>query len=651
MADIDALLSRGGAARAPRPDPAPEPKLKPRLRAVDAAGPDPDQLREQEEAQAAGIETAAQEFMAMLPAIKAARPLMPERGEQQDQLTGEEWVIEAWKTALFGGEAAAFGLDRRFSVAVFAREDAVIVEVIVPPELAGQGRVTVANRMIAEAARRQNLGIYEANPAVDKRKFWLVRGGAIDTTDGWSAQSKTAAFYRGGDYRRGVWDLAGLVQRAPKTGLLRYPQCEFRSGDRGGEVVLTLPPGMLPRDVIAAEPALRQALAMPQLTVDEGDGLHPVVRLNTKALVREFKAVNPLEARLFVRPRTMPERHTVPKGFVLPLGVREDGSHVLLPMDQTPHLGLYGETGSGKTVTQTNIIKTACLQSAAVVVADGKNGEDLKLLAKEHLPGQVAYFAGSDAAMFRALRMACDEVYRRAALSERLIRDDIKYQPAPFLLVADELGQWASKRIDGGTKAEQDAVKTALAELSDVAALGRETRCFIVVSGQHTYASALPSKLKENLTNLAVMGPPTKKHLLSLFDDKDTREHAAALGKTISKRTKGRGILFDQETEKVEVFQSYFTPPGPAEDAFNRELAQAPRLRRIGIRYPTDDEPGGDGTWQSWSPVSDPSTADLQLVHLDLPDGSPDPAMVRFDPTHRAYAPGQRRLNNAHLGA
>ncbi|MFN6549521.1 hypothetical protein ACP6C7_04005 [Mycolicibacterium septicum] len=616
--------------------PAPEPK-------VDA---------EAQAAAATAIETAAQEYLALLPKINAARPLMPQRDQHQEEsLTGEAWVIDAWNKALFHGDAAAFGLDSRFGARVFTRNDTIYVEVTVPVELAGLGRGPVADAMLAEVSRRQNLGDYEAIPGEDKLKIFLRRTNAFDTTGGWREQSKTRAFYNGGDYRRGVWDLAGLVRKSPGTGALQYPQPTFGSDDRGGTAILTLPPGMLPRQVIEARDALRQAFAMPELEVDAGDGLHPVIRLNFNALVREFKAVNPLEARMFIRPRTEAERHATPKGFTLPLGVREDGSHVLLPMDQTPHLGLYGETGSGKTVTQTNLVKAACLQGAAVIIADGKNGVDFKMLAMQHLPGQVAYFAGSDAAMFRALRMTCDEVYRRAAVSEQLLTHGTRYAPAPFLLIADELGQWASKRIDGGTKEMKDAIATAMAELADVAALGRETRCFIVVSGQHTFASALPSKLKENLTTLAVMGPPTKKHLQSLFDDRDRREYAAELGKTISKRTKGRGILYDQETEKVEIFQSYFTPPGPAEEAFNRELAQAPRLRRIGIKYPTGDEDGGDGSWQSWSPVSDPSSAELPLVHLDLPDGSPDPAMLRFDPTHRSYSPGQRRLNAAHLGA
>lgn len=620
--------------------------------AAEKPAPEPTVNAEAQAAAATAIETAAQEYLELLPAINAARPLMPQRDQQQDEaLTGEAWVIDAWNKALFHGEAAAFGLDSRFGAHVFTRDNSIYVEVTVPAELAGLGRGPVADAMLAETGRRQNLGVYEAIPGEDKRKIFLRRTNAFDTTGGWRERSQTRAFYNGGDYRRGVWDLAGLVRKAPGTGALQYPQPAFGSDDRGGTATLTLPPGMLPRDVVDARDALRQALSMPELEVDAGDGLHPVIRLNSSALVREFKAVNPLEARLFVRPRTMPERHATPKSFVLPLGVREDGSHVLLPMDTTPHLGLYGETGSGKTVTQTNIIRSACLQSAAVVVADGKNGRDLKMLTKEHLPGQIAYFAGSDAALFRAIRMVCDEVYRRAAIAERLLVDDVVYQPAPFLMVADELGAWAAKRVDGGTKTEREAVQTALAELSDVAALGRETRCFIVVSGQHTFASALPSKLKENLTNLAVMGPPTQKHLQSLFEDKATRERAAALGATISKRTKGRGLVYDQETERCEIFQSYFTPPGPAEDAFNRELAQAPRLRRIGIKYPAGDEDGGDGSWQGWSPVTDPSSADLPLVHLDLPDGNPDPDMFRFDPTHRSYSPGQRQLNAAHLGA
>ncbi len=642
MADIDALL--GITRRTTSPEPKSKRTTKPRP--VDSA-PDPEQVRAHAKAQAAAIETAAREFTALLPEIKAAHPVMPER-EESVQLTGEDWVLAAWKQAIFGGEAAAFGLDRRFSVSIYTRDDRVYVEVIVPPELAGEGRAAVAQQMVAEASRRQNLGVYDAQPGRDKRKLFLIRDDAIDTSGGWRETPKTAAFHRGGGYRRGVWDLAGLVQKAPRSGQLRYPQCEFRSGDRGGEAVLTLPPGMLPQQVIAAEPALRQALAMPQLTVDAGDGLHPVIHLNTRALVREFPKPNPLRVGMFVRPRTMAERHAAAKEFVLPLGVREDGSPILVRQDVAPHMGVFGGTGQGKTVLLSGMVRAAVLQGAEVILADAKNGKDLRQLALAGLPGVVHYSSGSEAGLHRVVSFCRDELERRKVLAAKLQQRGIEYIPTPLLLVFDEVGAWLDDQVSGGDKAAKAAAQATIASLSYIAAQAREQRVFLLVAGQHAYVSAFSGRWKSNTSTLVVLGPPTENHRSALFTG-EQREAVKELGGQLSKSMKGRGLVADTDTGQVTMFQGFYSPPGPDAQALDRALARVPKLRRFAWRFPGPGEDGGDGSWMDWTPASDPSSDSLPVQILDLPNGSPDPAVAQFDPISPAYSPGAKPLAAGHV--
>lgn len=595
------------------------------------------------------LEAAAAEYMQLLPAIEAAEPV---RGtvEVAKPLTGTAYAIDAW-TRLISDRAtsAEWGLNTAgtdFRSRAVAVGSTVILEVECEHPAA---RELLADRLIEMAERRGNLGRYSYSPGNGGR-FNLTRFNVEDPTFGWRETPRTKAFHRGGEYRQGIWRLCGLEHRTDRA--LQYPQCAFGADDRGGIATLTLPPGMLPKQVLAAESALRQALSQPELTVSV-TGIHPVIHLNQRPLVREFPKVNPLKASWFTRPRTQPERHAAAE-FVLPLGVREDGSPILVNQDQTPHMALFADSGSGKTVLLQTIVRAAVLQGGEAILLDAKSGKDLRKLALENLPGVVSYNAargGNDATLHRAVKYARDELERRQALSARLLQQGIEYRPTPLLLAFDEFPAWINDRAKSKVKAIAAGAQETLANMSYLASQAREFRIFLLVAGQFAYRAAWDGELQVNTSTLVLLGPPSDINRQNLFPPGATQERIKELGALISPKMKGRGIVADVRDDgptQISMFQGFFNPPGAAADAFDAAVRQAPRLRRFAWRFPLPGAEGGDGSWQSWTPATDPSTNGLPVQILDGPDGIRDPAAVIFDPISEFYKPGAAPLNANH---
>ncbi|WP_164480931.1 helicase HerA domain-containing protein [Mycolicibacterium nivoides] len=611
------------------------------------------------------VRAAADRYMALLPEIRAARPQGPRAEEAAPQLTGPAWVIDAWETALFGGDHAAFGLDARFGAEVFTRGDTLYVQVTVPAELAGEGRKAVAETMFAETARRQNLGDYEVEPGEDKRKFFLVRTNAFDTTNGWREHPKTRAFYRsattGGTYHQELFDLVGLRVIDPKTGEIKYPQREFGSDDRGGTVTLTLPPGMLPRDVIAAEPALRAALAMPELTVTAGDGLRPTIHLNSKPLVRAFPKSNPLSAGRLWLPRTEAERYAVSNEVRLFLGVTETGEVVAPRLKDRSHAAIFGMTNSGKSTTMVILARSLAAQGAEVWLADAKGTPEFRSLYKENVPG-ITHLSVATPALMHATVHKLRELYKfRAAVANELADrglgvDDILWPRV--VLIFDEMGEFLNTALsDGGDKVAKAQAQATVNMLGEIGAKARAYGVHLIVAGQHVYVAALPNKVKEHLSIRAVLGKASDTHIQRLFDEQD-RDAAKAAREGILPGQKGRGIVMADDAEVVQ-FQSFYNDADQAAK-FARDTAGTPRLKRWGHQFPIeDDAPGAHGAWQSWgawegdkSFEPDGTVEDLGTVVLDrlnpvTGELEPDPGAAAWDMTSPAYNPGSAPLSAA----
>lgn len=618
----------------PSPEPSPEPAPEPSPEPTPEPAPEPvDRAAEQQKR----LDFWISEYTDLLPRIATASPLQPQPSD--GELVGAERVAESVRQALAKANPA------RFRVSVGVSGDAVLATVRCRSD--AENRQAIGASMCAELAKRRHCGGFVVVLDEDRHVFHLLRRGVTGPGRAWrSAGAKASAFFESGEGQRRVFTVVKLFQTRKSDGAKRYPKVHsFGEDSRGGTVELRLPEGMLAGKVVAAEAALRQALNAPELTVSANDG-NPILHLNSKALAKDFPKVNPLRPELFVRPRTQAERHAAAKDFVLPLGVKADGSPILIPQDKVPHTAIFGGTGNGKTVLLSSIIQAAVLQGAEVLLADAKNGKDLRRLARDGLPG-VTHYSVCEAGLHRLIRYAYDELTRRKVLGEALAAKGIDYNPTPLLLVFDEVGAWIDDAISGGDKAAKAAAQMTVAALSYLAAQARELRIFLLLAGQHAYVSAFSGKLRSNTSTLVILGEPTERNRLALFEG-EKRDQVRELGSTIPATVKGRGVVADMETGKVQLFQGFWNPPGPDADRFDSAVRAAPKLRRFGWKFPLPGEDGGDGSWQEWTPASDPSSDSLPTIYLDGPDGNPDPATAVYDITSPQYSPGVRPLRSEH---
>lgn len=598
----------------------------------------------QAEAQERALTAEVDRYIELQPGIEAAKPL-PSRAEQPQQegvLSGAAWIAQRLEKVI--AAVAPAGTD----IEAGSRGDTAAATVMPP---AGEKGKPLAQSMLAAIDAAGNLGHFKVARA-GMNGFTLRRDGIGATTDAWTAHgAKAASFHDDPASRPAVWSAAGLSAAGATKGRKRQPKIHgFGEDERGGTVELELPDGLTIEHVRKARSSLRQSLNAPELEVGSR-GVHPVLHLNTKNITAEFPKHNPLRPTMLVRPRTEAERHAAGGGLVLPLGVRADGSPILIRPAVTPHMGIFGGTGSGKTTLMTSLIDAACVQGAEVLLADGRAGRDLRRIALARPRGVVGYCAGSQATLHRAVAYVHDLYLMRQALQDRLQREGIEYKPKPFVFVFDEWGSFIHT-LSKGTKEQKAAAEATVARMEQLAAESRELRVTLVLAGQHSYVSAMTGTLRENIRTLVVIGPPSEQHLAALFEG-PKRDQARDLGAQISSTAKGRGIVADTVGEdgegelRISMFQGFFNPAGPDADAMAAAVAKSPISRRIGWKFPRGDEAGGDGSWMSFTPVSDPSSDDLPVLFLDDETGKPIPDAAVFDPTSKKYSPGARPLRAA----
>lgn len=624
-------------APAPKPAPDPEQAQEPEVSDVAAA-------TAAAEAQERQLTAWADEYEQLLPFIRTAAPLPAQAPQQEAQLSGAEWIADRVRQVLKPGDP------NRFQVNVFVKNGSVYANVTCPPDVR---RREVGNFLAAKIAEQGNLGTFEVKRHSDSHTVTLQRRGIEGAGTAWASHGTRARlFFETEEGRNKVFDLAGLFQtnRRDKT-LRRYPGVKRWGEDhRGGTASLALRPGQTLKDVQAAEGKLRQAFRAPNLEV-RADGVDPVIHLNTGAVSRELPKTAILRPELFSRPRTEPERFAV-KDFYLPFGIRVDDETgqqvpILVPQDVVPHAAVFGGTGSGKTVMLSQMVRAAVLQGAQVLLWDAKRGKDMRNIAREGLPGVVHYAAGSQAVLHRSILWLRHELERRQAVAAVLSYRGIDYRPTPILAVLDELPAWLFdlKEEKGDARA---AAERTQAHLNFIASQAREFRIFYVTAGQSAYVEGYAGMIRVNTSTLVSLGEPKPINMQNLFGP-DARPRAAEIAATITKKDKGLGVLVDAETNRAEKIRAYFNPPGSeAEQRFDAAVRQAPKLRRFAYRLPRGTEPGADGSWADWTPVSDPASDSLAAHYLDDEFGRPIPAAVVDDPSNEGYRPGARPLADGH---
>lgn len=665
------LFGLGIPLQEPDDEPAPRAKRPRRLTPVADAPPEPDPVIAAEAAhqQQQRLETLADDLAALQQRLATTPPPAAPVTDPAAAPSSVDVVIERWATAL--ADPATLGLPAGSRGRAVAAGSGVAVQIRVP---VGTVLPPLAKKLVDDAARR-GWGQWRA-AALDATRLRLVREiVGTDPATPWRAAGAMAHRVWSGHQtapgeigtRRLVFEAAGLVVKSP-DGKVRLPKvraCEI--GPRGPEIVADLPPGMSVDAAIKAAGTLANIFKCPALDV-VADGVRPRIRLNHQPPA-DFPTAVPLEPSRLWRPVTPEQRFLVAPNLVLPVGVTRNGDHITVPLaDGRPHTVIAGTSGSGKSRTLQTMIVGLALQGAQVAVGDFKGDPDLASLYASRLPGFVHY-STSLAGISRLVLWLKDEMALRSALLPHLARRGVT-RPVwdPVVVVLDEWGQGCDELLNSGDAAERASAEALVNTVSKLFAQGRSYGLYLVVSTQHTYASALPGRLAQNATTRIVMGRPKagpRGPIEVLFSNE--KDEAAAAADGIVDGTRGRGIVADQ-SGTIQQFQSYYgyspvdhgTVTDAALDAAwtatEAALKQVPRLPRWGWQFPTDG-PGSDGSWQEWSlfPGSEksplPTVEQLDVIVLDGPDGQPDPAAATWDPLSPAYSPGAAPLSDRHRPA
>lgn len=590
----------------------------------------------------------ADRYADMLPAINAAQPL-PATWTPDAPLSGTDWLVDGARRAL------PIPADSPFTVDVGVNGHAITVTITCP---AGTDRHEVAALALAELHGRGNLGVFTPKFSADGRTVYLDRENVAGAQVAWRSAGTNPRLFLDEAGQRKAFDAAGLFQTNKRTRERRYPSVIAWGEDhRGGTCTLRLRPGQTLAQVQAATGRLAQALRCPDLAVT-ADGVDPVIHLNSRPIDRRLPAVAPMVPEMLVRATTEAEQYAAAADFVLPIGVRTDpetGETVRLwaNFDVSPHAAVFGTTGSGKTVLLANVVRSASCQGCAdIVLWDAKEGSDLALLASDRTIRGIVHYAAGDAAngaaLHRGILFMRDEFDRRKAIARKLRKRGIRYRPKPLLVVMDELPAWIvdQKQLKGDAK---KAAELSEARLNYMGSQARELRIFFIVAGQTAYVEGYPGQIRGNTSTLINLGvPKTRVNVDNLFPGDEKR--ALELQGQIGKNDKGVGVVMDPNTRQPELFRAHFNPDGsPEAGRMAAAMADAPQKRRWAYQLPRGAEPGADGSWQQWTPVSEPSSDDLRAVYLDDEEFRPIPDRVRDDPTSPLYDPGTAPGTDRHL--
>lgn len=220
---------------------------------------------------------------------------------------------------------------------------------------------------------------------------------------------------------------------------------------------------------------------------------------------------------------------------------REDMTHALLssiPLDVVPlsdvvafslskssMLGLYGRTGSGKTVALQWYLYLAIAKGAGtdpnslLSIIDGK-GADLQALGeltKDNLHGNVSVGSSPNqlAKLSREFVETMNVRYELIQKQGKLNADAYDLGMTPNFLFVDEL---ASIKDECGTTKEGKALwNEILGYLGLIAKKGRQAGCSLVISTQDPNAENIPSEIRLQISSVLFLGTPSADRLRMAF--------------------------------------------------------------------------------------------------------------------------------------
>lgn len=249
--------------------------------------------------------------------------------------------------------------------------------------------------------------------------------------------------------------------------------------------------------------------------------------------------------------------------FEYAIGVDKEGKQIkFAPGNGFPHLGMYGTTGGGKSVATRAILEQLRAAGFQLFCIDGKN-TDYSSMMQQNGVVAVSTTLQEHVAVVHMVRKIMNR--RRVAGSKRAKAGDSTWRSdlTPLCLVLDEFATVVNDMKNRYPK----SYKQFMSDIAAILKVGREFRCHLIIATQDMKAETVPSDWQAMLSVNICMGKPDNMTLNKGFPEQ-VRAEARLKGDTISKKTRGRGIVAvttEGGTPTVELFQSYFSY-SPAED-------------------------------------------------------------------------------------
>lgn len=244
------------------------------------------------------------------------------------------------------------------------------------------------------------------------------------------------------------------------------------------------------------------------------------------------KTINPKEIRFLLgNEKPIEQWHFKPNDISselfnnIPLDIVPLSNSIKFSLSKSSMLGLFGRTGSGKTVALQWYLYLAIAKGTGtdpnsfLTIIDGK-GADLQALgelAKNNLRGNVS--VGSSPTLLAKLSREFVEKmnsrYETIQEQSSLNADAYELGMTPNFLFIDEL---ASIKDECGTSKEGKALwNEILGYLGLIAKKGRQAACHLVLSTQDPNAENIPSEIRSQITSVLFLGSPSADRLRMAF--------------------------------------------------------------------------------------------------------------------------------------
>ncbi|TXI54402.1 FtsK/SpoIIIE domain-containing protein [Mycolicibacterium mageritense] len=687
MADIDALLGTGGAARAPRPapEPAPEPKQekkttpKPRLHIVDDAetvtetdSPTGPSAADAKAAQQGAITAAVDELAALWREIEAGAQcpgpqqvdtVIEESPERMARIWAQRFEQESKRRELFGCNA-------NVQVRVTGETGVTIRAEIRPDMTAAEAIATFQQTALAMSSGHYDGWLDTGARGPHGGQIIMLHRpvvGVNPKTAFRAVNHDVYQIYEGAPHRReALWFNAGLAIKkvdrrytAPKDpkNPKSKPQVVYRYefptiieclGDtgRGPGFVVAMHREQGIGDFELALPKLSALLRCDLKLVARKPGIVEIQLLHRAAPT--WPKQTTLSPRQLWRPQSRAEVLLAAKsGILLPVGVTREGKPVMVNLKERPHVLIAGTSGAGKSTLlrlQLRALQVQLSRGGTLILADAK-GADMRTVYAANVGQNLSI---ETASIHRAITYAYDLMERRKLIYKRLIAQGIPDVFEPCIVVIDEFGAFAAVGLsDGASSADKAGIQAAMIKLRHVLKQGRSLGVHLILSTQDVAKeSGIDAKLLAVMRVRIMVGRPEEGsggHLVKLFQQGE-RAAVQAATSHIGPNDMGLGVTVTAEG-KVTAFKAFYNDED-ANATMDAALTAAGRRPRFGWEFPDDD-----GAWleRTCAETKDvPSVDSIPAIALESDPGVPILGRSRFDEGSPDYDPGSPPLNSAH---